>query len=88
MLYSYLVTTDNGSAPCVSDNLLSLAICKPTIRRCAQINDIIIGLCAKSMKLKNKSPQILYIARITSIVSLQNYYINYKSREDCIYALI
>ena len=39
-IYFYKLTTDNGGAPCVQDNLLSLAICKPMIRMAAQVGDL------------------------------------------------
>ena len=85
MLYTYKVTIDNGSAPCTSNNVLSLAICKPKIRKNAKIGDIIVGFCAKSMQLKCNNPQILYIARVTDIRSMENYYDTYPKRKDCIY---
>jgi len=62
-----------------------LAICKPAIRRCAKVNDIIVGFCAKSMKLNSEFPQVLYIAKITNILSLVEYYEIHKERKDCIY---
>jgi len=85
MLYSYLVCIDNGGAPCIQDKLLSLSICKPKIRKHAKIGDIIIGICAKSMKLNTNIPQILYIAKITNIVLMETYYNQYQERNDCIY---
>ena len=82
-IYSYKLTTDNGSAPCIKNNLLSLAICKPKIRKNANINDYIIGISANSMNLgENK---LLYIARITNKILLQDYYNLYSNRKDCIY---
>ena len=82
-IYSYKLTTDNGSAPCIQNNLLSLVICKPKIRKTAQINDYIIGISANSMNLgENK---LLYIARITNKILLSDYYKLYSNRKDCIY---
>ena len=67
-IYSYKLTSDNGSAPCIQNNLLSLAICKPKIRKTANVNDYLIGISANSMKLgENK---LLYIARITNKILL------------------
>lgn len=31
-IYVYKMVADNGGAPCVTGNLLSLAICKPKIK--------------------------------------------------------
>lgn len=82
-IYSYKLTTDNGSAPCIQNNLLSLAICKPKIRKTANINDYIVGISANSMNLgENK---LLYIARITNKILLQDYCKLHSNRKDCIY---
>lgn len=84
MIYSYLLVTDNGSAPCIQENILSLAICKPKIRKTANIGDYIIAFTSKSMKV-SQEPKIIYIAKITNKLLLNNYYINFKNRKDCIY---
>ncbi|MFM8479413.1 MAG: hypothetical protein ACKOEO_26795 [Planctomycetaceae bacterium] len=42
-VYVYKIVVDNGGAPCVHDRLLSLAICKPAIRRTAQAGDLIFA---------------------------------------------
>ena len=42
IIWSYVVAYDEGSAPCVDNNLLTLCICKPLIRRRANIGDWII----------------------------------------------
>ena len=41
--YLYKMTVDNGSAPCVQDGVLTLAICKQTIRRVAPEGSVIIA---------------------------------------------
>jgi len=38
------MTVDSGGAPCVSNGVLSLAICKPAIRSSATRGNIILGL--------------------------------------------
>ena len=85
MIFTYMVTIDCGGAPCIHNNILSLGICKPMIRRYATVNNIIIGFCAKSMKLSNSKPQILFIAKISEKITYKNYYDKYKVRPDCIY---
>ena len=85
MLYSFLQTIDNGGAPCVTKNLLSLGICKPRIRKHAKVGDLIVSFAAKSMKLKCEKPQILWIAKITKVVTMKNYYKQFPNRKDCIY---
>jgi len=84
MIYSYLLVTDNGSAPCVQQNILSLAICKPRIRKSAKVGDYIIAFSSKSMKI-SQNAKIIYIAKITNKLKLNKYYPEYKNRKDCIY---
>jgi len=84
MIYSYLLVSDNGSAPCIQENILSLAICKPKIRKTANIGDYIIAFTSKSMKV-SQEPKIIYIAKITNKLLLNNYYTKFKNRKDCIY---
>jgi len=38
-IFMYKLTTDNGGAPCVENELLSLCICKPKIRMSAKVGD-------------------------------------------------
>ena len=35
--FVYKLTVDNGGAPCVSEDLLTLAICKPSVRSAADL---------------------------------------------------
>ena len=43
-VYVYKIVVHNGGTPCVHDMQLSLAICKPAIRRAAQPGDLIYGV--------------------------------------------
>jgi len=85
MLYSYLQTIDNGGAPCVSNELLSLAICKPKIRKRAKVGDLIVSFAAKAMKLNCEKPQMIWMAKVTQVVTMKEYYNLYSERRDCIY---
>lgn len=82
-IYLYKMTTDNGGAPCVKDDLLSLAICKPVIRRVAEKGSIIFGFGGKKY-----GERLLYIAEVTDKpIPPGKYYRDkrYKNRTDCIY---
>lgn len=83
-LYFYKLTVDDGGAPCVDQEMLSLAICKPMIRRTAEKGDIIVGFAANSLHQDNR---LIYVARITSKLANGDYYRleKYKSRPDRIY---
>ncbi|THD10127.1 hypothetical protein [Metallibacterium scheffleri] len=82
-IYFYKMTVDSGGAPCVTSDLLSLAICKPMIRSCAIENDLIFGFAANSLHVDNR---LIYIALVTQVVRNGEYWTDeYRSRGDCIY---
>lgn len=84
-IYLYKLTCDNGGAPCVHHALLSLAICKPDIRKAANMGDWIIGFGGKSVPdLKDR---LIYIAKVTSVEEDGAYYkdARYRGRPDRIY---
>ncbi len=84
-IYVYKLTTDNGGAPCMQGNLLSLAICKPMIRKKAKEGSLIFGFGAK-----NYGERLIYIARVTKKLSSGDYYQKqeYRQRRDCIYRAV
>jgi hypothetical protein len=83
-IYFYKLTHDNGGAPCVQDGRLSLAICKPMIRRTAKPQSVIFGFAANSLHADNR---LIYVARITDKVQGGDYFTKeqFKRRGDCIY---
>jgi putative DNA base modification enzyme with NMAD domain len=62
--------------------LLSLAICKPKIRKAAGKNSFIFGFGAQHYK-----ESLIYIAKVTAKPKIGDYYrkIKYARRPDCIY---
>ncbi len=82
-LYFYKLSTDNGGAHHVKRGLLSLAICKPLIRRTAQPGDLILGFAANALHADNR---LIYVAKVTERVDRGDYYTpTYAHRDDCIY---
>jgi Nucleotide modification associated domain 2 len=85
-LYVYKLTDDHGAAPCVDegDGLLTLAICKPMIRKTARVGDVIFGFAADSLSPDNR---LIYIARVTKVEEDGDYYekATYEHRGDRIY---
>src|SRR5437016_5288886 len=81
-IYVYKLTTDNGGAPCVQGNLLSLAICKPRIRKKATEGSLVFGFGGK-----NLGERLIYIARVTKKLKPGEYYQDdaFRKRRDCIY---
>ncbi|TWT73861.1 Nmad2 family putative nucleotide modification protein [Allorhodopirellula solitaria] len=82
--YVYKVVVDNGGAPCVYRNVLSLAICKPAIRRTANAGDLIFGFSGNADSPRNR---LVYIAEVTERLVDGDYYYDakYAKRPDCIY---
>jgi hypothetical protein len=76
-IYSYILKNDSGAAPNPFWGICTLAICKPAIRRTANIGDWVIGTGSKNSKLKagtfDFSDSIIYAMRITDIKTLSEY---------------
>ena len=93
---AYRLVTDSGIAPCEYAALLSLAICKPAIRRTAKVGDYIVGLSSKSIHRTDDYPldSIIYVAKIGSKLRGEDYYprdgqadiSEYRDRLDRIYS--
>jgi hypothetical protein len=81
-IYVYKLVVDNGGAPCVRKNLLSLAICKPKIRKTAGTGSFVFGFGGKEYE-----ERLIYIARVTGRLDGDAYYRRrrYAQRPDCIY---
>ena len=69
-LYTYIVACDNGGAPCVEEDCLTIAICKPEIRRKAKVGDMIVGISSRKL---GKRKKILFMAKTTEVVSMEEY---------------
>lgn len=81
-MYIYRMTSDSGGAPCVQNGLLSLAICKPDIRRMASKGDLIFGIGGKAL-----GERLIYAAYVTQKCLRDAYYTadEFRGRADCIY---
>ena len=84
-IFIYKMVADSGGAPCVFGNLLSLAICKPKIRKTAEKGSLIFGFGGKRYNEK-----LIYIARVTGKLEGRAYYRlkKYAGRPDCIYRVV
>jgi len=68
-IYRYIVRHDGGSAPRPYGGVCTLAICKPMIRRTADINDWVIGL-------RSRSPcQVIYVMQVAESIALGEYWL-------------
>jgi len=81
-IYVYKMVVDNGGAPCVWCGLLSLALCKPKIRRSANIGSMVFGFGGKRLK-----ERLIYIAEVTEKPAVGDYYRSGRvaNRPDSIY---
>jgi len=68
-LYSYIVVHDTGFAPNPFFGYCTLACCKPTIRRTAQVGDWIVGLSPKAA-----GHRIVYFMRVDEKLTFQQYW--------------
>ena len=68
-LYSYIVTHDTGFSPNPFWGYCTIADCKPTIRRTADVGDWIVGLSSKAM-----GNRIVFAMEVEEILGFEQYY--------------
>ncbi len=94
--YLYKLTSDRGGAPCAlapatgGDPLLTLAICKPAIRRTAQPGDRILGITSHALAQRDGYPllSVIYAAVVREGLEASDYFVpqgEFAHRPDCIY---
>ena len=69
--YSYVVRRDYGFAPNPFYGFLTLATCKPKIRRKAQVGDFIIGIAP--VDFDNK---LVFMAKVSKVITFNEYWNN------------
>jgi hypothetical protein len=72
-LFSYTVRSDDGAAPNPFGGMCTLAICKPGIRRAAQVGDWIAGLGSVNAPSGDLSQRLVYAMRVDEILTLGEY---------------
>ncbi len=77
-IFSYVLRIDDGAAPNPFWGTCTLTICKPAIRRKAEIGDWVIGTGSKNTKLKDGkiydfADSLVYAMKITDRKTLQEY---------------
>lgn len=86
-LYCYKMTHDTGFAPNPYNNVLTLATCKPVIRRCAKKDYWISGWASnvvqgKDQKYTNKAQKLIYLAKVTDVLSYEEYWKQYPLKKQ------
>ena len=95
-VYLYKLTSDRGGAPCAlepagrEEPLLTLAICKPAIRRTAQPGDRVVGITSHALEKSDGYPllSVVYAAVVAEGVEARDYFskaAEFRDRPDCIY---
>jgi hypothetical protein len=72
-LYTYCIPCDDGAAPNPYWGTCTLTICKPAIRRTAQIGDWIVGTGSKHSPIGDITGKVVYAMRVTKVMTMQEY---------------
>jgi hypothetical protein len=77
-LFSYIVAHDYGLAPNPYWGRLTLTVCKPAIRRTAEIGDWVIGTGSKNVydkngNRKNHSGRLVFAMKIEKVLTMEEY---------------
>jgi Nucleotide modification associated domain 2 len=72
-LFSYVVRDDAGSAPNPYWGVCTLVICKPRIRRAAQVGDWVVGTGSARSPIGNIKERVVYVMRVTDKMTLREY---------------
>ena len=84
--YRYVLADDNGTAPCPQNGLLTLATCKPAIRRTARAGDLIAAFAPSPFP----RDMLAYAARVLEVVEWSTYVSEhaYPRRNDAVYSFL
>jgi hypothetical protein len=83
-IWRYVLAHDNGLAPCVDNDLLTLCCCKPTIRKSAVIGDWVIGF----MPARYGRGRVAWAGQVSSVRPMGAYCQDHPDRTDAIYRLV
>ena len=76
-LFSYKMTHDTGFAPNPFHGMLTLANCKPLIRKCKKIGDWIAGFSSKELNGGGMGEErLVFLMKVTDKISYQEYWHN------------
>jgi len=84
VLRSYKMTSDRGFAPNPYEGFLTLATCKPGIRKCHKIGHWLAGFTSKKLNGDEVGQEkLVYLAEIYEIFSMEEYYDKYPQKRTC-----
>jgi hypothetical protein len=76
-LSAYIVSVDSGFSPNPFGRFCTLACCKPTIRRCAEPGDIVVG---SGSAPSGHSGKLIYAMCVREVIPFQTYWQRYPSK--------
>jgi hypothetical protein len=81
-LFSYKLEHDSGFAPNPFGGVLTLATCKPCIRKSKKIGDWIAGFTSKKLNgAEVGSEKLIYLMRVTTKISIGDYFNDPKYKD-------
>lgn len=80
-IFRYILVHDHGIAPCPANGLITLATCKPSIRRTAAVGDWVLGFRPGSMH----RGLLLWGGRVEQIMPHGKYERVHRGRPDALY---
>lgn len=72
-LFSYCIPVDDGAAPNPFWGVCTLAICKPGIRRVAEVGDWIAGVGSLNVRGKSYRDKLVYAMKVTQKLTMREY---------------
>ncbi len=72
-LYTYCIPYDDGAAPNPYWGVCTLVICKPVIRRTAEIGDWIVGTGSTHSPIEDISGCVVYAMRVSRTMTMEEY---------------
>ncbi len=80
-LFSYKMTHDTGFAPNPFGKVLTLATCKPLIRKHKKIGDWVAGFTSKKLNNDNVGKErLVYLMKVTDKLTFAEYWEKYKQK--------
>lgn len=70
--WSYVINTDRGSAPNYDGPAVTLAICKPRIRRGAKLGDLVVGF--NGVALSSRPNSLRWAGQVGEVMTLEDYW--------------
>lgn len=71
-VWSYVITTDRGSAPNFDPPAVTLTVCKPRIRRSAQVDDLVLAFNGKPLSANPHS--VRWAGIVAEVIPLEYYW--------------